>query len=272
MIRNDRKKVLSRKALEVTEGLFAHTFDIALWSLVYFGAMSMPQKSSGQIWRAQVAADQLLGKINYDVLKNALISAKRRGFIKKSRRHTWPEITREGKKRLTSVIPQYDSKRVWDEKLYLVTYDIPEPRRNDREELRLHLVKIGCAKLQESVWLTPYDPNETLRSFIEENGLQGTIIISDMGKDGSIGDEDVHELIVRIYNLEMLNDKYEDWLNEVKERGIGHWTVISYLSVLCDDPQLPFTLLPKWWKGDIAYSKVKSHLQKVTICLRPSEK
>lgn len=263
---------LSRAALQLTEGLFAHTVDMALWLTVYTAECVMelssrhPLKESIQLL---LAADRLVEKINYDVIKNALLTAKKRGWIKTVRRNALPEITAEGKRRLAAVIPKYDEKRVWDGRLHLVTYDIPEKRKIEREMLRIYLRCIGCGKLQDSVWITPYNPIDVLRRYIEEKQLGGTIIISDLGKNGSIGEEDIRALLVRVYELEKLNDRYTEWLSEVDSYGIvDHYFLVLFLSILRDDPQLPFVLLPPWWKGDRAYQRVKDYLGKLSIHLR----
>lgn len=257
---------LSRMALKTAEGLFAHSVDMTLWITIYCAEISLPQSVSGQIWRARIEADRFLSKINYDVIKNALITAKRNKWIKTTRRGAMPEITEEGKRRLSKVLPQYDVKRTWDGRIHLVTYDIPEVKKRQREILREQLRSIGCGKLQDSVWMTPYNPIDILRSFIAERRLGGTIIISDLGHDASIGEEDLQSLVVRVYKLEELNERYIQWLEEVDRHGsIGAQLVVGYLVILKDDPQLPFDLLPDWWEGDKAYKKVKEKVSSLSI-------
>lgn len=256
-------KKLSRAALALTEGLFGYSVDMALWIAIYAMESSLPQSQSRQLWRAQVAADRFLSQVNYEVIKHAIATAKKRGWMKTIRRRALLEITEEGKRRLVSIIPRYEEKRVWDGRMHLVTYDIPEKRRTDREVLREYLRKIGCGKLQDSVWMTPYNPTDILCSFIEERALGGTIIVSDLGQGGSIGGEDIRALIVRVYHLEKLNDRYEEWLEDVENYGsVDHLAHIQYLSILRDDPQLPFALLPSWWKGDEAYQVSNNQLRK----------
>ncbi len=256
-------RTAGKAALVLAEGVFSRTVDMALWSVVFAGELSLPQSTSGQVWRAQVAADRFLNQIHYDVIKDAITTAKRNGWIKKSRRHAAPEITAEGKRRLTQSLPHYDEQRVWDGRIHMITYDIPETQRHDRDLLREFLRRIGCAMFQESVWMTPYNPIDTLRTFIEEKNLTGTIVTSDMGRDGSIGEEDLRALLVRVYGLEHLNERYEEWLTQADDVGVDHFQAIKYLSVLRDDPQLPFALLPPWWKGDTAYALVKPFLQRL---------
>jgi len=249
--------------IEITEGVLSHMVDMALWMAAYWGTMSLPQSSSGQLWRARIEADRFLNEMNYDVIKQAIQNAKARGFIQKSRRHAWPQITEAGKRKLAAALPRYDGERVWDGRLHLITYDIPEVKRRDRALLREYLKRIGCGMLQESVWLTPYNPIDTVRSFIEDHNLGGTIIISDLGKDGSIGEEDVSSLVTRIYNLADLNNAYKAFLKENKGKPVDHWMVLRFFSILRRDPQLPFTLLPDWWKGTEAYHKIRDSLKTI---------
>lgn len=265
-----RTKDLSRKALQIAEGVFSYSVDLTLWFVAYTSAISTPQRTTGQHWRAQLYADQFINQVNYDVIKQALKTAKHRGLLRRSKRHAWPEITKEGKRRLEMTVPYYDEKRIWDDRMHVVTYDIPEKRSKYRGLIRQYLKRIGCGRLQDSVWITPYNPIDTLRSFTEDYGLYGTIIVSDMGKDGSIGEEDLQTLIVRIYGLEELNGCYEKFLDATF--GNAHEKIMKYLSIVRDDPQLPFSLLPKWWKGDEAYRTVREDYRKVLLFFRPEEK
>ena len=49
-----------------------------------------------------------------------------------------------------------DRSRVWDKKWRLVIFDIPEKKKPAREALREKLKDLGFAKLQDSVWVTPF--------------------------------------------------------------------------------------------------------------------
>lgn len=252
---------MNRDMLQGAEGVFSYTVDLTLWLTVYVSDMLVPQSRYGQVWRAKIAADKFLQEVNYEAIKHALATARKQKLIKKSARGAPPEITAKGLERLTATLPQYDEKRIWDGRLHLVTYDIPESKKTQREMFRRYLRRIGCGMLQDSVWMTPYNPIDTLKAFIDSHGLSGTVIISDLGKDASIGEEDMISLLARVYELEELNVRYETWLKGTKKRGaIDIRSVLTYLSILKDDPQLPFILLPSWWKGDEAFKKVKSKL------------
>jgi len=257
MKRKSMSRAVSRTALRLAEGVFGHAVDFGLWVTVYIAEAMIPQSVTGQNWRAVIAADEFLRDVNYGVIKNAIQTARKRGWVRVVKRNALPEITKEGMIRLASRLPQYDEKRVWDGRMHIVTYDIPEVHKHDRELLRGYLRIIRCGRLQDSVWVTPYNPIDLVRSFAESHDLHGTIIASDMGKDGSIGEEDVKGLIVRVYGLESLNDRYADWIESEKDKGaVDAFLMLKFLSILKDDPQLPFALLPAWWKGDTAYKVV----------------
>lgn len=254
---------ITKTASKLGEGLFAYSVDLSLWTVAFISALGVPQRTYGQIYRAGREADIFLSEINYEILKNGIREARRRGFLSKAGRgrKAWPEITEEGKRRLANLIPHYDEKRVWDGRIHIITYDVPEKQRNERELLRESLLRIGCGRLQDSVFMTPYNPIETLKQYIDEHGLHGTLIVSDLGKDGSVGDETLAELIIRVYKLHDLNEKYNKWLDQYDGERIDQASVIEYLNILSEDPQLPFLLLPKWWKGEEVYDQVKPLLQ-----------
>lgn len=45
----------------------------------------------------------------------------------------------------------------WDGKWRILTFDIPERRRNTRDGIRTMLANLGFHRLQDSVWVYPYD-------------------------------------------------------------------------------------------------------------------
>lgn len=267
-----RKK--RRELLVITEDLFGRSVDAVLSVLAYIVAIGAPQPQSGAPLRARIAADRFLNKVNYDVIKNAIITARKRRYIQRTR-HAVPEITEAGRRRLREILPVYDEKRAWDGRLHLVTYDIPEEKKKTRDALRRHLRKIGCAKLQESVWITPYNPIDLLREFTKENGIAGTVIISDLGRDASVGEESIAGLVMRLYNLEGINNRYKEWLMMYEDAtlsSMGYKGLVQYLAILKDDPQLPFVLLPRWWAGVEAFKAVKPLLEKLSLSARPRKK
>jgi CRISPR-associated endonuclease Cas2 len=263
------RRIKNRDLINLTEDLFGRSVDAALSLIVYITALSLtPSRRGDASFRARVTTEEFLNTINYEVIKNALITATKNKFITK-KRHAIPAITASGKHRLQDVLPHYDEIRTWDHRLHAITYDIPETKHKTRDRLRVNLYRMGCAKLQESVWVTPYNPIDILREFVKQNKIEGTVIVSDLGKDASIGDESMHAVIVRLYNIASLNDRYIEWLQKYANSSMTYIAFIQYMAILRDDPQLPFALLPPWWKGGKAYEKIKPLLRKMSIRSRP---
>lgn len=52
---------------------------------------------------------------------------------------------------------QLQKKKRWDKRWRVVIFDIPEYRRGTRDKLRLIMRTSGFYRLQDSVWLYPYD-------------------------------------------------------------------------------------------------------------------
>lgn len=252
-----KNKLLTDKIKKLSEGVLETAVDIVLWEIAYLQEASV--NFSRKTWEPRNKADRFLEEINYQTLKKAISRARQKGWLKKTaikKRGAWPEITDSGKKRLNSLIPKYDEKRIWDKKLYLITYDIPEKRKKDRDLLREFLKRLGAGLIQDSVWLTPYNPRDLMRKFVAEKGIGGSIIISDLGKDGSIGEEDIKDLLARVYKLQKINFQYGQFLEEFKDlKDKSSKISFTYLGILKDDPQLPFELLPRGWLGEEAHEK-----------------
>lgn len=128
--------------------------------------------------------------------------------------------------------------------------------------LRYYLKKIGCGKLQNSVWVTPYNPREILEDFVERNELKGAVIISAVGDKENVGEETLAELVARVYDLDELHWQYLQFNKKYYrykkfEPETKQQVVFDFLSILKDDPQLPFSLLPSDWAGKEAYEIFK---------------
>ncbi|MDZ7586665.1 MAG: CRISPR-associated endonuclease Cas2, partial [Patescibacteria group bacterium] len=250
-----------RKIEKLSWGLALRMTDLVLLQLFLGLTLIASSKHSGKFLAG------ILKKIhnNFDEekIKRAFYELKKGGFVEYGKR-LWlnPQITKEGKRRLADFLPQYDPVRTWDKRLYLITYDIPEKERKSRDQLRRFLQKIGCGLLQESLWITPYNPKKVINEYVAEAGLEKLILISDMGKDGEIGQEDIRELINRVYGLDKLNERWREFINKAAEKKYREMERVGWFSsILKDDPQLPFELLPDNWQGEKAWQIVKPLLK-----------
>lgn len=262
-----RNTKLKREILESSEGLLEKATDLVLFILFFGLGLSTRGRRSSEVYKAEREAVEILKKVNYQTVKRAFSHLRKKGFIKyvKEEAILKPQITKRGFQRLKEIIPVYDEERIWDRRIYLVAYDIPEERKNDREMLREFLKRLGAGMFQESVWLILYNPREILRKYVFEHNLEGWVIVSDVGEDGSVGEEDLSELVARVYKLDELNDRYRKFLDRYLDSEKRHRrreaVIFDYLSILRDDPQIPFRLLPKDWVGEDAYKLYQKILQ-----------
>lgn len=105
------------------------------------------------------------------------ISINNKGSINRARNHLLKEgylerndegflcLSEKGEKKLEKlIIANYELKvpRMWDKKWRVIIFDIPEYRKNLRDRLRKTLVNIGFRKIQNSVWVFPYDCEDLL--------------------------------------------------------------------------------------------------------------
>lgn len=245
--------------IDCSFGVISTAINLTL-SLVIFGAeLSTGGRSPLSVTKASEAAATFTG-VNKETLRRALWKAQNLGLLRRKRergKEFW-EATKQGKARLKAELPVYLSHRPWDKRLYLVVYDVPEEKRHNREKLRQYLKKIGAGQLQYSNYLMLWDPTEILSKFIREHDLPGMIVVADTGSDGSIGDRDIDELVWDVFDLEEINHRYKDFLKEAKKKEAKpELLAFLYLSILKDDPQLPFELLPPTWMGDKANNKFR---------------
>lgn len=79
-------------------------------------------------------------------------------FVKKDGKR-YARITEKGKRMLQMETEKIAiaKKRRWDRRWRVVIFDIPERRRSVRASIRRFMQEYGFVRLQDSVWIYPYD-------------------------------------------------------------------------------------------------------------------
>ncbi len=256
MKRKEIIKVIGR----VSEGLFETVTDTLLFT-TYLSLTHMTVRNAYQAFRAGEESHRMLDEINYQTIKKVTYNMITKGLLKRISKEGREEIaiTKFGRERLDAIIPVYRVHRPWDGHLYLVSYDIPTQANDARNLLREYIRKTGGALLQESLWINPYNPSHILSDFVAEHDIPGSVLVSKLGKDGSVGDEKLPDLIRRVYRLDDLAVRYESFLNAYTKRDKQTFypleAAMSYLPTLKDDPQLPFPLEPDDFPAARAYQR-----------------
>jgi hypothetical protein len=64
----------------------------------------------------------------------------------------------------------------WDGKWRIVSFDVAEKRKKSRDQLRFLLRQVGFVRLQDSVWVYPYDVKEVITLIQTGNFLQKEVL------------------------------------------------------------------------------------------------
>ena len=87
---------------------------------------------------------------------------KRAGFIKRyfEGKEEIVELLPKGKEKIKNYLLQdlkISKPKKWDRKWRIVIYDIADDKKNERDFIRRELESLGFLKIQESVWVYPFD-------------------------------------------------------------------------------------------------------------------
>ena len=125
---------------------------------------------------------------------NAFYYLKKRGYldIGKRNKQIYIALTEEGRKRAGKYLIddlEIKKSKKWDRKWRTVIFDIPNLTRIKRDALRGKLKELGFYKLQQSVWVHPYDCKKEIDLLQEFFGLDQRelkLIIGKIEKDDSL--------------------------------------------------------------------------------------
>ncbi len=237
------KSLLIKKVSEISEGVLASLTDLIL-TYLFFGYESVIDPRVGHSYfYALKKVDKRLEEINYGSLKRAFRHAVEKGWIKEDLK-----VTPVGQKRIKDIFspPVYSDN--WNSKWYLVSFDIPEKLRLKRNILRENLEKLNFGKLQNSVWISPYNFLGDVKEIVDSLDIKPYVIFSISDK---VGEEESKILAERIWGISGLQEEYQDFIAQIEERKKkSHFNVIfNYQSIAIKDPDLPRELLPEDWLG-----------------------
>lgn len=97
---------------------------------------------------------------------------KKNGYIKTSRQKAILITPKGAKKALMARLHNKQQKPRKDGKWIMLIFDIPEKQRRLRDMLRDFLIAMKYQKLQQSVWICPYEVFEETEALTKEYGLE----------------------------------------------------------------------------------------------------
>ncbi len=144
-------------------------------------------------------------------------------------------------------------KEKWDGKWRVISYEIPEKKREIRDRLRREMQGWGLGPWHRSFWLTPHPILTTLKALTAQK--EEKCYIQAFEADHTFGDRDI--LIEKVWGKTALDKSYRElfkkWhevLSSNDEKIDKFKKVISeYIVLLRQDPGLPKELIGDSWIG-----------------------
>lgn len=181
------------------------------------------------------------------------------GLIVKGEKDAQYKLTEKGFESLCLEFPFFRFlKSRWDGKWRVISYEIPEKKREIRDRLRREMQGWGLGPWHRSFWLTPHPILSTLKSLTSQKEEEK--YIQAFEADHSLGDREV--LIEKVWGKANLDKQYRelfkkwhDTLSGSEEKIDKFKKVISYyVDILRQDPGLPKELIGESWIGFEGYN------------------
>jgi len=193
----------------------------------------------------------------------------------KKNKKTFFDLTVSGKNHIYKRFPQiFWQKEHWNNRWYIVFFDIQEINRHLRDNLRNTLKQTGFSMIQKSVWITPSVKSSIfIKNWIDQNHASEKIILIEANKIPFTYEK---HLIQKIWNLKDTNIKIKaifDVLKNIKNRLTDTTdvkkefdTIYSQLiEISIGIPSLPKKFYPQDWVYDQTWNlakKLKEHFIK----------
>lgn len=144
-------------------------------------------------------------------------------------------------------------KETWDKKWRIISYEIPESKREIRDRLRREMQGWGLGPWHRSFWLTPHPVINKLKDLVSQKEEEK--YIQAFEADYAFGDREI--LIEKVWEKTNLDKKYRelfkkwhDILSSNEEKNDKFKKIITeYIVLLRQDPGLPKELIGESWIG-----------------------
>ncbi|OHA62117.1 MAG: CRISPR-associated endonuclease Cas2 [Candidatus Wildermuthbacteria bacterium GWA2_46_15] len=249
-------KELKEKISKITVGAFSSLTDLVLFFLVSGYESVVDPRFLRSLPYTLMKADKIREMIDVSKMKRALRHVKEKGWVDEELK-----ISKSGEQRLKDIFPVFPVRSSWDEKWYLVNFDVPEKFTRKRNILREKLKRLGFARLQNSVWISPYDFLGNVEKIIKEYQLEPYVIFSISPKVGPLKSK---ELAERIWNLGKVQEEHKAFIKkyEASRQKFSPFEIVNDYRRICEqDPQLPKELLPDDWEAEKTFRIYASYLK-----------
>jgi len=186
--------------------------------------------------------------------------------VRRVGRRSYYSLTEDGRSLLTKGAQRIFQRKNthWDGTWNVVTYSIPEQRRQARDRLRLELGWMGYGALSEATWISPYDLAKEVEDLVERLEIKEHVQIFHAKHQGFT---DPKKIVSRCWDLSTIHEKYANFLAKYRPKLREHLKrlqagkliepsecfverfglIHEYRRLPFFDPDLPEELLPQNW-------------------------
>lgn len=234
----------------------------------------------GEIWTGSLIKLLKHLGMSEQAVRSVLSRMWKKGWLKRQRvgRRSYYSLTEKSQELLAAGAQRIfePEEGDWSGDWYLVTYNIPEEKRQQRNKLRRQLTWMGCGAFNTAIWISPYDVTSSVREVSLRLRIEEYVQVF---RAQHFGFTDAKELVARCWDLDRINgqyasfiDKYGPMLARDKAR-LNDWDTVDpaecftrrfmllheYREFPFVDPHLPPELLPSDWLSIQARELFKEH-------------
>jgi DNA-binding transcriptional regulator PaaX len=139
--------------------------------------------------------------------------------------------------------------QTWDRHWRLVSFDIKEKNKSIRNQLRNKLKQLNFAPMQKSLYISPHDFAQDIIEFLDYHRLLGQALVFEAHHKYLPNPK---ELTRQLWPVEKINQQYKKLIDKLESSftlpvNKIQQIIDKYLSLLSQDPHLPYELLPQPW-------------------------
>ncbi|KZN95385.1 phenylacetic acid degradation operon negative regulatory protein PaaX [Aeribacillus pallidus] len=227
------------------------------------------QHYSTEVWIGSLIQMMSHFGISESSIRGATLRMVQQGFFKvrKIGNRSYYSLTNKGKRTMMDGFARVYSMRnyKWDGNWRILTYSVPEEKRELRNQIRKELSLMGFGLISHGTWASPNPVEDRVMEFIKDYHLEPYVILF---TSSSVVSHDNHELIHRGWNFDEIAKEYESFIDQYRQKYDDFkeriWNnelsdqecfiertklVHEYRSFFFIDPGFPNDLLPADWSG-----------------------
>lgn len=230
------------------------------------------QYYGGEIWIGSLIKMMADFGISESSVRGATLRMVQQNLFKVRRigNKSYYSLTNVGKRRIEDGVRRVYSIRShkWDGFWRILTYSMPEEKRDLRNQIRNELSWTGFGMITNSTWVSPNPLEKQIMEMIETYQLKDYVMLF---TSSSILSHDNQYIIDRGWDLQKIENDYITFISTIKpqyellkervwnntltnmEAFVQRTNLVhSYRKFLFNDPGFPQDLLPPNWKGNEA--------------------